>query len=281
MTEVCNELSVIEKKEAQMVIGSFEKQFVDLEKALANTKEAKSLAAKVENKGGWESFKGSFSGKNDKEIAEAVRKLGGSLEVTQDILNVVLKANTAKNVHLKGFHQVLVEKVLSLQTNSSKLDSNQKNSNQAALSIAMALKAQIEEKIRHAEMIDNHEREININAKGVDGNAKEIDGNTKEIEALKSEISNKEVLDDKQSLDIESLLVNTQEIKQLDQSQSVAINELKEQLAKLQQKVTNNEKRLEDLHKQHNLRAVKFIRLVMPVIAIGMASVALYLAIYQ
>jgi hypothetical protein len=274
MTEISNELSSIEEKEAQMVIVNFDKQFVDLEKALANTKEAKSLAASVENKGGWDSFKGGFSGKNDKEIAEAVRKLGGSLEVTQDILNVVLKANTAKNVHLKGFHQVLVEKVLFLQTNSSKLNSNQNNSNQAALSIAMALKDQIEEKIRHAEMIDNHEREININAKGVDGNAKEI-------EALKSEVSNKEVLDDKQSLDIESLLVNTQEIKQLDQSQSVAINELQDQVANLQQKVANNEKTLEELHNQHNLRGVKFIRLVMPLIATCIASAALYLTLMK
>lgn len=281
MTEVSNELSSIEEKEAQMVIVNFEKQFVDLEKALTNTKEAKSLAASVENKGGWDSFKGSFSGKNDKEIAEAVRKLGGSLEVTQDILNVVLKANTAKNVHLKGFHQVLVEKVLFLQTNSSKLSSNQNNSNQAALSIAMALKDQIEEKILHAETIDNHEKEIN-SLKDISSQKELLDNlQSKEIEALKSEVSHKEALDDKQSLDIESLLVNTQEIKQLDQSQSIAINELKEQVARLQQEVVNNEKKLEDLHKQYNLRTVKFVRLVMPVIATCIACVSLYLTLVK
>lgn len=281
MTEVCSKLSVVEEKETKIAIVNFEKQFVDLEKALANTKEAKNLASKMKNKGGWDSFTGSFSGTNDKEIAEAVTKLGGSLEVTQDILKVVLKASTAKNMHLKGFHQVLVEKVLSLQTDSSKLNVNQKNSNQAALSIAMALKAQIEEKILHAETIDNHEKEIN-SLKDISSQKELLDSiQSKEIEALKSEVSNKEILDDKQSLDIESLLVNTQEIKELDHTQSIAINELKEQVAKLQQDVTNNEKKLEDLYQQHNLRSVKFVRLVMPVIATCIASAALYLILMK
>lgn len=280
MSEVFSEYGMVEEKETKIAIINFEKQFVDLEKALANTKEAKNLASKMKNKGGWDSFTGSFSGTNDKEIAEAVTKLGGSLEVTQDILKVVLKASTAKNIHLKGFHQVLVEKVLSLQTDSSKLNANQKNSNQAALSIAMALKAQIEEKILHAETIDNHEKEIN-SLKDISSQKELLDNlQSKEIEALKSEVSNKEALDDKQNLDIESLLVNTQEIKQLDHTQSIAINELKEQVAQLQKEVANNEMKLASFHTQYNLGTVKFFRLMMPVIATCIACASLYLTIF-
>ncbi len=73
MTEVCSKLSVVEEKEAKLAIVNFEKQFVDLEKALAKTKDAKRLADNMEKKGGWDSFKGSFSGKNDKEIAQELK----------------------------------------------------------------------------------------------------------------------------------------------------------------------------------------------------------------
>ena len=154
------EVEVISPHEIQEVTFNFTEQLNELDKALQQTKDAKELASRVQNKGFFATLWGGATGASDKELAESVKILGASVEITQKILDVVLRVTHTKNQFLKSFHTALTEKILSLNSEMDVCHGNQKNAKQAAITIATQLRSQIEEKIRQSEMIEEHEAEI-------------------------------------------------------------------------------------------------------------------------
>ena len=122
--------------------------------AVQSNKDVQRTADALTDKGWWNSFTSSISGSNDKDLAGMVNKLGGSLETTQAVVQVILRLQTRKDNVLRDFHGALVDKILKIQADTKTLDKNQRG---AALEIISALKDQIEDQLRQSDMVDQHE----------------------------------------------------------------------------------------------------------------------------
>lgn len=157
MTLVKAKQELIERQEYQVFFQDFENNLTQLTEALKTTKDVQSLANQISEKGFWSNAFGSISGRNDKDLAAMVENLGASLEVTQNILTIVLKVQNIKNGFLKEFHQALVEKIVKLSKDDLTLDSNQK---QAALAIVNKIEQQVSYQLAQSEQIENHERKL-------------------------------------------------------------------------------------------------------------------------
>ena len=115
-------------------------------------------AQRLANRSTWENVRGALSGANDKDLAGMVKTLGGSLETTQSIVHVMLRLQTRKDLLLREFHSVLVDKIAKIQSDTQTLDSNQRT---AALEIVSALQDQVEDQLLQYETIDRHEQRLN------------------------------------------------------------------------------------------------------------------------
>lgn len=130
--------------------------------AIRANKDIQNTADDLVGRGRFKSLTGAISGKNDKELAEMVKNLGGSLETTQIVLQVMLRIQTRKDHLLREFHSVLVDKIIRIQSDTQTLDSNQKT---IALEVVSALKDQVEDQLQRYETVDRHEdrlREIDV-----------------------------------------------------------------------------------------------------------------------
>jgi len=122
--------------------------------AIRDNQAVQSVATGLENKGRFASIKGALSGANDKDLAGMVKALGGSLETTQTVVQVMLRLQTRKEHLLREFHSVLVDKIVNIQSDTKTLDSNQRA---VALEIVSALQEQVEDQLLQYETIDQHE----------------------------------------------------------------------------------------------------------------------------
>ncbi|RMG36535.1 MAG: hypothetical protein D6732_08110 [Methanobacteriota archaeon] len=187
-----------------------------LKEAIQQTKKAKSLAKALENKGYWETLGGVVSGSNIKEMAESMKLLCGSVHTTQVILDIVLKINNAKNQHLKAFYNVITEKIIELEKNTSTLNSNQCESDKATLYIAKKLQAHIAEKIEYQEKLIAHDSAIAF---------------LKERDRVKSD------LDDQQSAEIKNLISLAISKDELDRKQSKELRSIKDRIANIERSI--------------------------------------------
>lgn len=122
--------------------------------AIRDNQAIQRTAQGLKDKGAWASLKGAISGANDKDLAGMVKALGGSLETTQAVIQVMLRLQTRKEHFLREFHSVLVDKIIKIQTDTKTLDSNQRA---AALEIVSALQDQVEDQLLQYETVDQHE----------------------------------------------------------------------------------------------------------------------------
>lgn len=103
----------------------------------------------------WFSVMGAtFTAKTDKELASLIEGLGKSLDLTQNVVRVVLKVATQKNRVLQSFNAALVDKITAIQSDTHTLNTNQKK---VALHFLGELKGQIDEQLRHHELVDSHD----------------------------------------------------------------------------------------------------------------------------
>lgn len=183
--------------------SEFEKQFDNLKDALKNTKRTKELAASLREKGAMKNFLGSFSGRNDKELAHMVEDLGASMETTQVILQLLMKVQNTKNQFLRVFHKALVDKIAFIQNDTTTLDANQR---QIAITVVSELRNQIEEQIAQQAIVENHQ---------------------KKLQQLDGYIVQKDVLDQEQSQKISLLESRALQIIRVDEEQQRLIEALK------------------------------------------------------
>lgn len=182
--------------------SDFEQRLDDLKDALKNTRRTKELAASLQQKGAMKNFFGSFSGRNDKELAQMVEDLGASMETTQVILQLVLKVQNTKNRFLRDFHKALVEKVVLIENDTSTLDSNQR---QAAVAIVSELRDQVATQIEQQAIVESHQ---------------------KKLQALDGYLDRKDDLDQQQSEKISQLESRALEIIRTDEEQQRLIEGL-------------------------------------------------------
>lgn len=213
-----NKISVKETK-IKEIVYDFSIQLEELDKALLYTKNSRALANNVKKKGFFGAMFGGISGGSDKELAQSITQLGLGLETTQKIVEVLLQISNAKNYYLKGFHEVLVKKIKSLNNDLIICDDNQKNSKEATIIIAKKLKSQIEDKLEQSELLTSHQIEI-VN--------------------LKSENRNKTTLDQQQTADIFKLKNNLDKKNTLDNEQQIRIQDLERSLYNLEKRFSES-----------------------------------------
>lgn len=130
----------------------------EIGKAVAQSASVKTKAGKLmadlEGRGWWGQMTSGLSGSTDKELATLVEGLGSSLEVTQKVVQVMLKVTTQKSQVLRGFNDALVDKIAKITEDTRTLDGNQKGVVKAFLG---QLQKQVFEQIQQQEMVDSHE----------------------------------------------------------------------------------------------------------------------------
>lgn len=140
----------------------------ELESALQSLNDAKAqsvkamddmqeLADQLQNRDWWAAVKANFNGQTDQALATSVQLLGQSMETTQKVIRVILQVQTQKGRLLHTFSDALVDKISRIQADTHTLDGNHRN---AALAFLGELHQQIQEQIRHEELIDQHELKL-------------------------------------------------------------------------------------------------------------------------
>jgi hypothetical protein len=140
----------------------------DLENALEELQKAveskdkvnaglKTLQGELNNRGWWDTVGATFSGKTDKELANIVEGFGTSLQLTQNVVRVILTVSTQKNQALHQFNAALVDKISAIQGDTHTLNANQKK---VTLHFLGELKSQIDEQIRHYTLVESHDARL-------------------------------------------------------------------------------------------------------------------------
>lgn len=112
-----------------------------LNAAIQRGSQTKAQLDDFQKQGGWDSFWGGLSGRNDKDLAKLLTEFGASLEVTQSVVQLVTQVHTVNNTVLRGFNDALVREIERLQVDAQTLEGNQNG----ALVVLYEFKHQIEE----------------------------------------------------------------------------------------------------------------------------------------
>lgn len=153
-------ITIVEKNKDSS-IASFKKNLHEIGKKLKEeqerSKEIQKAADDFNNRGFLERWGGSFTSRNDTDLATMIASLGGSLNITQEVIECLLQIQSEKNVVLKEFHQALMNTIRDLKHNDTILDlSSRENS----LVILEHLKSQVEDKLEQAKRVEEHEEAI-------------------------------------------------------------------------------------------------------------------------
>lgn len=154
-------VTIVEKNKDSS-IASFKKNLHELGKKLKEEQERskgiQKAADDFNNRGFLGRWGGSLTSRNDTDLATMIASLGGSLNITQEVIECLLQIQSEKNVVLKEFHLALMNTIRDLKHNDTMLDlSSRENS----LAILEHLKSQVEDKLEQAQRVEEHEEEIN------------------------------------------------------------------------------------------------------------------------
>ncbi|WP_312732266.1 hypothetical protein [Atlantibacter hermannii] len=143
-------------------IASFKKNLHEIGKKLKEEQERSKGIQKVaddfNNRGFLKRWGSSLTSRNDTDLATMIASLGGSLNITQEVIECLLQIQSEKNAVLKEFHLALMNTIRDLKHNDTMLDlSSRENS----LAILEHLKSQVEDKLEQAQRVEKHEKEIN------------------------------------------------------------------------------------------------------------------------
>lgn len=153
-------VTIVEKNK-HCSISSFKKNLHEIGKKLKEEQERskgiQKAADDFNNRGFLERWGSSLTSRNDTDLATMIASLGGSLNITQEVIECLLQIQSEKNVVLKEFHLALMNTIRDLKHNDTMLDlSSRENS----LAILEHLKSQVEDKLEQAQRVEEHEEEI-------------------------------------------------------------------------------------------------------------------------
>jgi chromosome segregation ATPase len=117
------------------------------QKSVAVTQQADAFS----HRGFWAQLSGSLTGRNDVDLSQMIGAVGESLQVTQRVVEILLKIQSEKNVVLKDFHRAVTEKIVDLQSNDDTLDLNLRDN---LLDVFQHLQKQVEDKLEQAAMVE-------------------------------------------------------------------------------------------------------------------------------
>lgn len=146
--------ALAQRDDFQAFHREFEEQFQNLAKALAQSQAVKTSAAAIGSKGTMKMLWGTFSGGNDKELAQMTSDLAASLVTTQTVLQISMQLGHRKNSFLRDFHQVLVNKIAHLAKDAGVLEENQRD---AAIYFLEELKGHVSAQIEQQDRVNRHQ----------------------------------------------------------------------------------------------------------------------------
>ncbi|HHQ2470567.1 TPA: hypothetical protein ACSPIX_005118, partial [Klebsiella pneumoniae] len=139
-------------------IASFTKNIQKIGEQLQESNKIKQEANDFNNRGFFGRLSGSITSRNDTDLATMIAKLGGSLNITQEVIQCLLQIQSEKNVVLKEFHLALMNTIRDLKYNDTILDLSSRENTQVILE---HLKSQVEDKLEQAQRVEEHEEAIN------------------------------------------------------------------------------------------------------------------------
>ena len=150
-------VTIIEKNKDSS-IASFTKNIQKIGEQLQESNKIKQEANDFNNRGFFGRLSGSITSRNDTDLATMIAKLGGSLNITQEVIQCLLQIQSEKNVVLKEFHLALMNTIRDLKYNDTILDLSSHENTQVILE---HLKSQVEDKLEQAQRVEEHEEAIN------------------------------------------------------------------------------------------------------------------------
>ena len=150
-------VTIIEKNKDSR-IASFTKNIQKIGEQLQESNKIKQEANDFNNRGFFGRLSGSITSRNDTDLATMIAKLGGSLNITQEVIQCLLQIQSEKNVVLKEFHLALMNTIRDLKYNDTILDLSSRENTQVILE---HLKSQVEDKLEQAQRVEEHEEAIN------------------------------------------------------------------------------------------------------------------------
>ena len=150
-------VTIIEKNKDSS-IASFTKNIQKIGEQLQESNKIKQEANDFNNRGFFGRLSGSITSRNDTDLATMIAKLGGSLNITQEVIQCLLQIQSEKNVVLKEFHLALMNTIRDLKYNDTILDLSSRENTQVILE---HLKSQVEDKLEQAQRVEEHEEAIN------------------------------------------------------------------------------------------------------------------------
>ncbi|ELA2965803.1 TPA: hypothetical protein RFT21_004734 [Klebsiella pneumoniae subsp. pneumoniae] len=150
-------VTIIEKNKDSS-IASFTNNIQKIGEQLQESNKIKQEANDFNNRGFFGRLSGSITSRNDTDLATMIAKLGGSLNITQEVIQCLLQIQSEKNVVLKEFHLALMNTIRDLKYNDTILDLSSRENTQVILE---HLKSQVEDKLEQAQRVEEHEEAIN------------------------------------------------------------------------------------------------------------------------
>ena len=150
-------VTIIEKNKDSS-IASFTNNIQKIGEQLQESNKINQEANDFNNRGFFGRLSGSITSRNDTDLATMIAKLGGSLNITQEVIQCLLQIQSEKNVVLKEFHLALMNTIRDLKYNDTILDLSSRENTQVILE---HLKSQVEDKLEQAQRVEEHEEAIN------------------------------------------------------------------------------------------------------------------------
>lgn len=113
------------------------------------------LQEELESRSIWGQAKAVISGKNDKDLATMIERLGVSLQLTQNAVKVLFAVQTQKHRMLHQFHKVLVDKISLVTADTQTLNESQRKS---VLVFLSELQHQVDEQLLMQEKVESHSK---------------------------------------------------------------------------------------------------------------------------
>lgn len=162
-----------------------------LTKELQEGKKIKDQADDFKNRSFFSRLGGSLTAQNDEDLANMISSLGGSLTITQEIIQCLLQIQSEKNEVLKGFHRALVDKIDDLQSNDNILDLSVREN---LFLIFDHLKQQVEDKLEQAYLVEQHTLSIEEQSCTIKNISQRLESNQKDQSRLAEQLLSVEEL---------------------------------------------------------------------------------------
>lgn len=135
----------------------FEALFTDIQAASERSRIVLEQSEDFNKRGFWAQIGGTLSGSNDIDLSHMIGSVSKSLQITQRVIEILLKIQSEKNVVLKEFHRAVTDKIVDLQSNDNIIDLNLRDN---LLTVFEHLQKQVEDKLLQADQIESHKSKI-------------------------------------------------------------------------------------------------------------------------